>query len=125
MKPHRIIEYVNERGEVKQAAVEAKGKGLIEDLTLSTGFNPTKVIVVCSSCFTVGTLDFPTGYKFRDIDALEGFKSVEGVCLRCKKTVPMVAVDPNTESGGTWEHLKLAAQRLKEQTNNPDAELRL
>lgn len=89
-------------------------------------YHPTCVVVCCTACYVLGTLEFPSGFSYRTGDAvMHRDRPFRGKCGRCDRVTEMVAVDYDREKDNGLTMVKKIQDRLREQVGDPDAEPRL
>ena len=55
-------------------------------------YNPTRVIVKCFKCKSVGIAEFVNGFNLKEGDRLMAGKPIRGLCFRCKKETELVPI---------------------------------
>lgn len=58
----------------------------------TTGYHPTRVIVKCRECKSVGIAEFVNGFNLKDGDRLMAGRPIIGLCFRCKKETELVPI---------------------------------
>lgn len=76
--PKRNIDFVN------------KGVAYTPD----EGYYPTAIIVACTKCKIVGTVDFPKGFDPKSGDSLMAGRVTKGFCLKCRGMTEFRPITP-------------------------------
>jgi hypothetical protein len=109
------IGYLDGDGREAEAVVKQPGKP--SGYEPSVDYHPTRVIVKCRECKSVGIAEFVGGFNLRDGDKLMAGRPIRGDCFRCKKETELVPLTKLTpEKAGEIRHLYNIQQALDEAT---------
>ncbi len=108
-KKYIKIDYVDsdQTPKIKYVDVDSRKQRTFVEPAKEDGLLADQLIGICGVCKTLGTVEFPTGFNFSQVDRIEDFKPTQAWCMRCNKKTDFVPVNtktlPKTDSYGFLE----------------------
>jgi hypothetical protein len=81
----------------RQAEVAIKTPQRDSGYAPSAEYNPTRVVVKCATCKSVGIAEFVNGFNLKEGDRLMAGKPIMGLCFRCNKETELIPLPASKE----------------------------